>query len=359
MNNRIFFASANTTLGFRNYFRSIFDPERFHQIYILKGGPGTGKSSLIKRIAMEAENRGLTVDRFLCSSDPNSLDGALIWEIGVAILDGTAPHAIEPNYPGIVENIVNTGAFWNKKLLLENKRFILFNIQEKSRYYRRAYQFLKAMGEIEKEIKMIGESALQNDKMEASIERTMQKICSKNKKPSEEIRLIHSYNFKGNNYLNSYASLSDSVYILEDNVFSAYLYLEQVLKKARENGQSIWIGYSNRFPDEIEAIFFPERKCSFIIGERNYANEEKNKEYHYVNMNRFLDKELIRQNRQKIRFGKKCSDMLLNGAKDAFQQAFLCHEKLEKIYVSAMDFVSLQKMTDQFVLDLFENSRDS
>jgi Mrp family chromosome partitioning ATPase len=50
-----FFAAANTEMGFRSLFDEIFAPEKFRRIYILKGGPGTGKSTLMRNLGAVAE----------------------------------------------------------------------------------------------------------------------------------------------------------------------------------------------------------------------------------------------------------------------------------------------------------------
>ena len=134
-NQPIYFASANTCDGFLHYFGRIFDPNQLQRIYIIKGGPGSVKSSLIRKIANQAEELGEKTERFLCSSDPDSLDGAILMDRKIAILDGTAPHLTDPNYPGAVETIVNTGAFWNKKKLTDRKEEILELTREKKRYY--------------------------------------------------------------------------------------------------------------------------------------------------------------------------------------------------------------------------------
>ena len=45
-----FFAAANSFNGFVSYFDCIFDSKDFSKIYVLKGGPGTGKSSLMRSV---------------------------------------------------------------------------------------------------------------------------------------------------------------------------------------------------------------------------------------------------------------------------------------------------------------------
>ena len=49
-----YFASANGYTGFRSYFDTVYKSENFDKIIILQGGPGSGKSSLMKALAMTA-----------------------------------------------------------------------------------------------------------------------------------------------------------------------------------------------------------------------------------------------------------------------------------------------------------------
>ena len=83
-----FFAAANTGRGFESDFPEIFSPEKFKRIYIIKGGPGTGKSTFMKKLGVEAERRGLSPEYYFCSSDVASLDGVVIPEKRAAVLDG-------------------------------------------------------------------------------------------------------------------------------------------------------------------------------------------------------------------------------------------------------------------------------
>ncbi len=87
-----YFLGANTPSGFYSLYDQLIDPERAEAVYILKGGPGCGKSTFMKTVAARAEERGLEVERILCSGDPASLDAILIPVCGAAVVDGTAPH---------------------------------------------------------------------------------------------------------------------------------------------------------------------------------------------------------------------------------------------------------------------------
>jgi hypothetical protein len=353
-NQNIYFASANTANGFISHFSDIFDSNSLEHIYILKGGPGTGKSTFLRAISKAAKEREYTVEEFICSSDPNSLDGVIIRDISAAIVDGTSPHTFEPLYPGAVENIVNLGTFWDGKKLYNSRTEIMESIKEKKRCFNRAYQFLRAYGEIEGEIYKLGQNALIKEKMKKSIERISKNFLTfKKGNFSESIRLIESFCCEGIAHLDSFICQSEDVFIIEDTAHTAYEYLSEIYQEARKKNLAIRVSYSEIFQHKINGICFPDLKISFTIGKRNYEKELKNKKYHYINMKRFIDLEEIRQNKQKIRFGKKCSEMLLDGATEALGQSLKLHQNLEKMYIEAMDFIKLNQYINEFTDKMF------
>ena len=118
-----YFVCANSSRGFYNFFDS--NLQGVDHLYILKGGPGTGKSTLMKRIGADFYDLGYDVEFIYCSSDPHSLDGVLIPQLKVGIVDGTAPHVIEPTAPGAVEQYVNLGIAWDRAKLVPYKEAIL------------------------------------------------------------------------------------------------------------------------------------------------------------------------------------------------------------------------------------------
>ncbi|MCT4593371.1 MAG: ATPase [Anaeromicrobium sp.] len=86
------FPGGNTGDGFYSYYDHIIDASS-NRKYVIKGGPGVGKSSFMKKIGYEMVDLGYDVEFHQCSSDNNSLDGLVIPKLKVAFLDGTAPHA--------------------------------------------------------------------------------------------------------------------------------------------------------------------------------------------------------------------------------------------------------------------------
>ena len=99
-----YFLGGNTPSGFYSLYHQLSDPERLRALYIIKSGPGSGKSSLMRRVGSRAQAAGLETVEVLCSGDPDSLDALILPQLGAAIVDGTAPQGVVP--------LVHFGAVW-------------------------------------------------------------------------------------------------------------------------------------------------------------------------------------------------------------------------------------------------------
>ena len=134
-----YFIASNSSLGFCSYYEQCFQDGRITHLYVIKGGPGTGKSRFMREVADFAKGKGWSDERIYCSSDADSLDGVILTrgEDCIALLDGTAPHAYEPRYPGLREDIINLGDFWNSELLVSHESEIIkWNADKKKAYQR-------------------------------------------------------------------------------------------------------------------------------------------------------------------------------------------------------------------------------
>jgi nucleoside-triphosphatase THEP1 len=139
-----YYAGGNTARGFYSLYDSNIGG--LDRIFILKGGPGTGKSSLIKKVAKAWNDKGYDIELLHCSSDTKSVDGVVIRELGIGIVDGTAPHVIEPKAPGAVEEYINLGEAWDSALLAEQKDEIVSLAAKKKEAFQAAYQtFARAL----------------------------------------------------------------------------------------------------------------------------------------------------------------------------------------------------------------------
>ena len=97
-----YFPGGNTAEGFCSHFGDILPAPMQRRMFYLKGGPGVGKSTLMRRVGEAAEKAGLEVEYFHCSSDPDSLDAVCLPQKGAALMDGTAPPAMTRMMPSTV-----------------------------------------------------------------------------------------------------------------------------------------------------------------------------------------------------------------------------------------------------------------
>ena len=89
------FFGASTPDGSVNYIDNL--TEDIKTRYFIKGRPGTGKSTFMKKLQKKAEENGYNCQVYYCSFDKNSLDMVLIPELSMCVFDSTAPHELFPS----------------------------------------------------------------------------------------------------------------------------------------------------------------------------------------------------------------------------------------------------------------------
>ncbi|MBQ8334426.1 MAG: hypothetical protein IJX93_11715, partial [Clostridia bacterium] len=142
-----YFAGANTPSGFQSSYDTIADESRLDRVYIIKGGSGTGKSTLMRKIGSAAEKRGTECRYYLCGSDPDSLDCVVIGG-RIAVLDGTAPHVREMKVPGASSAIIDVSKFWDPAALEPHRHELEERAALKSAAYASCYRWLAAADEV-------------------------------------------------------------------------------------------------------------------------------------------------------------------------------------------------------------------
>ena len=119
MNNALetrYFLSAMTGAGYYALHRQFLrPPERY--FCILKGGPGCGKSTFLRRVGDAGRAAGLSVVWLHCAGDPASLDGVYFPQKHAGFFDGTAPHTVEPALFGASGEYLDLGAFCRTEAL--------------------------------------------------------------------------------------------------------------------------------------------------------------------------------------------------------------------------------------------------
>ena len=347
-----FFLGANTPKGFYSLFSELYSPEDGWVLYIIKGGPGTGKSSFMKRVAAAAEKKGLYCERIYCSSDPDSLDAVIIPSLKVSIADGTAPHVIEPKYPGVSEVIIDLGQYRNDALLRERRSEIISKTKETSAEHKKCVDFLEAARGVDNDIRKIAISAVNTHKTERFLRQLESKEIpvSSEKDGRMQKRFLSALTPKGLTlFYDTVCTLCENIWVLEDD-FSAVssLLLKYLTATALNNGHDCIVCPCVMRPDtKIEHLLIPSLGTAFFTANRFHPWE--NDKCRTVNCRRFYSEETLKAHRARLLFDKKAKDELLTEAVSHLEKAKSIHDELEKYYIEAMDFERMNTDTEELI----------
>ncbi|MBE6701615.1 MAG: hypothetical protein E7582_07000 [Ruminococcaceae bacterium] len=344
-----FFASSNSMNGFQSYFDLIYNPNKLKKIYIVKGGPGTGKSSFIKKIGKCFEEKAKT-EYFLCSSDTSSYDGLII-EDKVAIIDGTSPHSTEAKYPGAVEILIDS-AKGLKKDLYKKRDDIAKLTEEKSLFYKGAYSYLNAAGTIKKEyIKSISKE-VDFDKLDAAIKRFFKQNVKKGKFYIEKTRLTSGITPQGRWYTGSFENLSDVKSILVNSKGYEEIIYSRFLKECQNYSINTYVSFDPLLPYSPDGFYLPDSNLSFTTYSENIHGEVDYEKYKVFNCERFINKDSLTKNRAKLKFAIKCYNSMIDEAVNYLHEASLIHKKLEEIYKEHMDYEMINVYVEKVIEDI-------
>ena len=339
---KILFAAANSGKGFKSFYSEIFGRKEIERRYLIKGGPGTGKSTFMRSVAKKAQDAGLCVDYYACSSDPSSLD-AIVIEGRVAVLDATSPHCVDAELAGARDEIVDLGAFWDSEGLTGELERIAYLSQRKKECYKGAYRFLSAALEVENRCREIVADYINEEKMRKAARRMASRLKN-GKEYCLSIGIRDSIGMKGRACSEAYEGVAREVYYVMDAYKSGSLFLAMLIDEARTKKNRIKVSFSPLDPFYPDAVLFEESMTAFVLC------EDKKDGGKYINMKRFVDirGEEAKSVRAEYKVGVRLREGLIQAATDALSKAGEKHFELENIYKRYMDFDALGGFTESF-----------
>lgn len=353
-----FFLGSNSPCGFFSYFDNLYNPNDSWFCYILKGGPGSGKSSIMKKIATHAVKNNISVELIYCPSDPNSLDAVILPEMKVSVVDGTAPHTIDPIYPGVSDKIINLGEYWNEKLIL-NKKDEIIKLSSKNLLFRtRASGYLNACQSIKHDIANIVSTAVNNEKTLDYCKRLSKKLFKRKSdcKGVKKIRFISAITPKGIIFFeDTILSLCEQIYVIDDcfNIISPIV-LDYIENFATKMGYNVIKCFCPIDPKtRPECLIFPQNGIAFAVSNQNHPIENLKSISKKINSRRFLNKKIISSHLRLLNFDRKIERQLLMEAINNLNRAKSIHDSIEQIYVPCMNFKSIDNLSKNIIDTIF------
>jgi hypothetical protein len=339
---RNYYAGGNTARGFHNLYPS--NLEGLDRLFILKGGPGTGKSSMMKKIGEEWLGKGFDIELLHCSSDNNSIDGLIIRELGVGIVDGTAPHVIEPTAPGAVEEYINLGEAWDSNKLAGEKGNIVKLTGKISESFQTAYSTFAEALRVHDEWEKIYINSMDFDKADQLTASLIDRFFGKiklNKKADVRHRFLGAATPQGavDFVPNLTEDLTKRYFIKGRPGSGKSTMLKKLAAAAEERGFDVEVYHCGFDPNSLDMVIV--RELGFAIFDSTAPHE------YFPNSDRdeIIDmyEELIAPGTDEI-FAADIEE-IAGRYKGKMQEAISylataksLHDELEEIYVGAMDF---------------------
>lgn len=350
-----FFYGSTTAGGYISRYDYIYKAEEGWRAYIIKGGPGTGKSSLMKKIANEFKD-DFSVTLGPCSGEPSSLDAVIINELKVCILDGTAPHIIEPKYPGVCETIINMGDCWDYRILENNKEKIFKTTKQNLMLRERATRYIAAIGSLLGDNYRLALECTDAAKAACFATSVARREFGGGKaiKGKEAIQFLSAITPEGHIiYEDTIHSLCDRVYVLEDENCAASRIIISVLRAAAlDRGLDIITCPCSITPNEkIEHLIIPSLSLAFCTSNCYHPIKKATRRIH---ARRFTDTNILNESRQKLAFNRKAVKELIERTIEITKEANEVHNELENCYKEAMNFSKSDEYTAKIISEIKE-----
>ena len=331
------FSGSNTAEGFYGFFSGL--QQMAQRTVIIKGGPGVGKSTLMKKVGAYYEEKGLKVCYYHCSGDPDSVDAVYVQEKGYLMVDGTAPHVLDPVRPGARDSIVNLGVCLHEGKLTEQQQEIDALFSGISRTYARAYRYLKAAAVLRADTGAVYAQAMEADRRRM-LQNELLAFVPEGGRGQEHHAFLQAITWKG---VVQYPEWLEGKQMISLNLpwgMDADGFLQPVLQLARQRGLAITCWH-----DPLEG----EKLAHVQVGDVVFTTAAPQGARI---LSPQLDQDVLRGQQSRFSFNRAVYDLCLHQAVDVLAEAKEAHDRLERYYIDAMDFGRLQAITREVLEEM-------
>ena len=338
------FISANGFGGFRSRYDEVFSSASFERIFVIKGGPGTGKSTLMRKVMNRYKGKVESITAVYCSSDPLSLDGIILTSKNskIGLVDATAPHERDAVFPGVCDEILNLADGLRWESLSEYREKIFALASKKKDAYKSAYSFLTLSGNVRDIITPLYDNYSIYNWAESVVDE-MLKTETPRKITPESIGFSSAFSKFGRSIREDMLPEKGD-FIIRGDGFSEYISMRAISDILRRLSTDYTILSSPLSDDMIDVIITRKRKIYAGGMLRNSRVISSDKETMPINTISYLGTiidmpDFISSSHDSsYRFLSRAYDESLDIATKYFKQASEHHFALEALYSTAMDF---------------------
>lgn len=339
-----YFLGANAKTGFFSLYDHFTGAGEF--LYVIKGVPGCGKSSFMKRIGAATENAGYAVEYIHCSGDPDSLDAVRIPTRGLAYVDGTAPHVLEPPCPGAAGRYLDFSGFLDAAALRRKLPELVDITNRYQALYQAAYAQLSAAAAL-----LPKNSPAVRDP--EALERRMGGIASRElkplkKKPSAAHRFLSANTCRGRVcFAETLTAKCDRLYLLDNALGPGHAALALLADEAAARGYDAVLCPDPLEPGKLEALLLPEARLGFLAAEP--GEDPPPLPCRRLHLDAPILQALSPEEKAALRQRRRESRVLLAAAADTLARAKALHDQLEAVYHPHVDFAAVEALAEEHI----------
>lgn len=336
-----FFLGSNSGEGFASLYDQWIDQGEIQAFYVIKGGAGCGKSTLMGRVAEAMEAEGYSVEYIRCSGDPDSLDGIYVPRKAMAMVDGTSPHQMDPAYTGATGHYIDLGRGYDRNALFPLRQQVVEAVQAYQACYPAAYRCIRAAQESRRRgcHPLHGEETLTKTMKRAENILARELKNSRGRTGRRRRRFLSGVTCQGRMLLTDTVDLlCDHGYTIQDDCGLAGVLLAHLEARFLESGYDVFACPAPEQPSRLAHLLVPDLALGFV------TEMGKAESFRTIRTESLVEKTAWQEGKSFLRLSNRVAEGLLAEGMEHLAQAKAFHDQLEALYRPYVDFTWAEEM---------------
>lgn len=329
-------------------FSTAFWQEQKHTYgFYLKGGPGTGKSTLLKKLAAAFADEDVSV--YHCASDPRSLDAVVLEQRGIFAADATAPHTADTPLPHVTGTLIDLAEGLDAGRLYPHKAEIMRLYQENQNAHQQVRKGLAGIAALEEMTAEAGQKALRTEKLRQFAERFAKRLLPKDS--GTDGVLLHRQSTALTPLGRcSWIPKDYDLILVQDPVFAASELLLDLLADAAVQAGAVCevtVSLTRKGQPPVQ-VLLPEQHIA-VSAAHALSGIEMQAPVSVIRMQRFYDSAALRRSRHTVQFCRRSAEGLTERVSGILADALEIHDALEAYYINALDRSFLDRRAEELI----------
>ena len=295
----------------------------------------------MRRVMEHAQELGLQTVAFHCASDPDSLDGVLIPQKRVTLLDGTAPHVYDPVCPGARDTLLSLGDYLEEAELRERAEEIEEKQVEISERFARCYGYLRAASGVARAAACGAENPM---KAERVAEEWSKHMPLRGGEGRVMTLFASAITPKGLRDLGAWQPRDTTLSLDCPLGLHASGLMRSLARRAASRGLDAILLADPLEPREIARVLLPAHGLCFVAEERRETRDCLPAESVF---------DLRAQSESERSYDRNAYELMLQRAVEQLRAAKAKHDELEAFYVKSMDFARWNDALERVLAQTF------